>query len=366
MSRLAWVTAAAAIVASVLVGAPAAGSGFPARIDFPPDWRAEGIYGHGHTFWAGNTATGSIFKGDVRTGTGSVLVNVTGRSAFGVFVDKWNRLWVAGGGTHHAYVYDADTGAQIADITLPDVTGSGIINDVVATRDAVYFTNTNSAANPGANVLFKVPLGKHGEIGTPVVVPVTFPSANGIEATKNGKTLVVASFSPFVAPNPPVPSKIYTVDTATNAVHEITITENGAPASLPRADGLILKGHTLYLVLNLPNANFPGRTGEVAVVHLNHDLTAGEVVGHLQPDQNAPLVNPATADIFGNHIYVITRNTPFASPTFNYLARIDVRGGHDDEGDHDDHGHKAKQSQKAKHSHAKHGHAARAHDRHDD
>ena len=208
-------------------------------------------------------------------------MNVTGRSAFGVFVDKWHRLWVAGGGTHHAYVYDANTGAQIVDITLPDVAGSGIINDVVATRHAVYFTNTNSAANPGANVLFEVPLGKHGEIGAPVVVPVTFPSGNGIEVTKNGKTLVVASFSPFVAPNPPVPSKIYTVDTKTNAVHEITITENGAPASLPRADGLILKGHTLYLVLNLPNANFPGRTGEIAVVNLNHNFTAGQVVGHL-------------------------------------------------------------------------------------
>ena len=243
------------------------------------------------------------------------------------------------------------------------MTGSGIINDVVATRDAVYFTNTNSAANPGANVLFKVPLGRHGEIGTPVVVPVTFPSANGIEVTKNGKTLVVASFSPFVAPNPPVPSKIYTVDTTTNAVREITITENGAPASLPRADGLILKGHTLYLVLNLPNASFPGRMGEIAVVNLNHDLTAGQVVGHLEPDQNAPLVNPATADIFGNHIYVITRNTPFASPTFNYLARIDVHGDDDEQGDDDDQGQKAKQGQN---SHAKHGHAARAHDRHDD
>jgi hypothetical protein len=337
MSRILWVTAAVAIFASVLVGAPAAAPEPPARINFPADWRAEGIFGHGHTFWAGNTATGSIFKGDIRTGQGTVLVNVTGRSAFGVFVDKWHRLWVAGGATHHAYVYNADTGAEIADITLPAVAGSGIINDVVATRHAVYFTNTNSAANPGANVLFEVPLGKHGEIGTPVVVPGTFPSGNGIEATKNGKTLVVASFSPFVAPNPPVPSKIYTVDTKTNAVHEITITENGAPASLPRADGLILKGHTLYLVLNLPSASFPGRVGEIAVVKLNHNFTAGQVVGHLEPNENAPLVNPATADIFGKYIYVITRNTPFAAPTFNYLARVDKHVEQDKHEKHDTH-----------------------------
>src|SRR5436190_1523707 len=96
MSRILWVTAAVAIFASVLVGAPAAAPEPPARINFPADWRAEGIFGHGHTFWAGNTATGAIFKGDIRTGQGTVLVNVAGRSAFGVFVDKWHRLWVAG------------------------------------------------------------------------------------------------------------------------------------------------------------------------------------------------------------------------------------------------------------------------------
>ncbi len=328
MIRFAWLTAALAMVASLLVAAPSAAPAFPTRIDFPPNWRAEGVFGHGHTFWAGDTTTGAIYKGDVRTGHGAVLVNVTGRSAFGVFVDKQHRLWVAGGGTHHAFVYNAETGAQIADITLPDLLGSGIINDVVATKDAVWFTNTNSAANTAANALFKVPLGKHGEIGTPVIVPVPFPSGNGIEATKNGKTLVAVSFSPFVAGSPPVPSRFYTIDTKTNVAHEIAITENGAPASLPRADGLILKGHTLYAVLNLPNANFPGRTGEIAVVKLNHDLTAGQVVAHLQPDVNAPLVNPATADLFGKYIYVVTRNTPFGPTTFNYLARVTAHPKH--------------------------------------
>jgi hypothetical protein len=315
MKRITWLTAAVAVAASLLVAAPSAATEFPTRIDFPANWHAEGIFGHAHTFWAGDTATGSIFKGDVRTGQGSVLVNVTGRSTFGVFVDRWHRLWAAGGTTHHVYVYNADTGAQIADITLPALTGSGLINDVVATKDAVWFTNTNSATSPGANALFKIPLGKHGEIGTPVIVPVSFPSGNGIEATKNGKTLVVASFAPGL---------YYTVDTKTNAVHQISITENGQPASLPRGDGLILKGHTLYIVLNLPNAAFPGRVGEIAVVKLGHDFTSGKVVAHLEPDVNGPLVNPATADLFGRYVSVITRNNPFGPTTFNYLARVTV------------------------------------------
>src|SRR5262245_53304337 len=65
MFRLAWATAVVALAGSLLVGATAAGPQFPARIDFPAGWAAEGIFGKGHTFWAGNTQTGSIYKGDV-------------------------------------------------------------------------------------------------------------------------------------------------------------------------------------------------------------------------------------------------------------------------------------------------------------
>lgn len=317
MSRFLRSTAAFALVATTLVlGATAAGPRpFPDRIDFPDGWRAEGIFaGHGNTFYAGNTADGAIFKGDVRTGEGSVLVEgVTGRSALGLSVDDWNRLWVAGGGgtARHAYVYEADSGDLIQDITLTTAAGFGIINDVVATRDAVYFTNTNNAANPQASVLFKVPLGTHGEIGTPEMVPIPFIGANGIEATPNGKTLIIVSIGL---------SKFYSFDTETGETQEILLDQ-----AAPRGDGLILQGHTLYAVLNLPNAAFPGLTGQVAVIELSPDYTTGRVVAHLN-DPNEPLVNPATADIWGDNIYVITRNTPFGPVTFNHLARLDKYG----------------------------------------
>jgi hypothetical protein len=356
MSRLAWVTAAAALVASVLVGVTSAGPEFPARIDFPAGWAAEGIFGQGHTFWAGDTTNGAIFKGDVRTGSGSVLVPAaaTGtKAAFGVFVDKWNRLWVAGGSAptglteRHAFVYDADTGALIKDILLTSAPGFGIINDVYVTKDAAYFTNTNNATNPQANVLFKVPLGKHGEIGTPTTVPITFFGANGIEATKNGKTLVVAGFST---------GEYFTVDTKTGAVDKIDITENGAAASLPRGDGLVLRGNTLYIALNLPNAAFPGRCGDVAVVKLQHHMTTGEVVDHLN-NPSDPLVNPATADLFGKYLYVIRRNAlpgtctvpPAAQLTpVRWLTRVDKKSG-----EHAD-GHAGKHVKHVKHVKAHH------------
>jgi hypothetical protein len=334
MSRVIRAAAAVALAASVLAGATAAGPEFPARIDFPAGWAAEGIFGKGHTFWAGNTATGSIYRGDILTGEGSVLVDVTGKSALGVFVDNRNRLWVAGGsGTaRHAYVYDAETGELIQDITLsPTAAGFGTINDVTVTQDAAFFTNTNNAMNPQANVLFKVPLGKHGEIGTPTAVPIPFYGANGIEATKNGKTLIVVSIGQ---------SKYYKIDADTSGCpvvvpgecEEIVLDQ---PA--PRGDGLILHGHTLYSVLNLPNAAFPGLCGDVAVIKLHDDMTAGEVVDHLNSADD-PLINPATADLFGKYLYVVRRNatpgtcsTTGVTPTVRWLTRLDKHG--DDEDD---------------------------------
>ena len=73
-----------------------------------------------------------------------------------------------------------------------------------------------------------MPLGKHGEIGTPTTVPIPSFGANGIEATKNGKTLYVVSLSL---------GTYYKIDAETEEVVQITLTENGNPAIAPRGDG---------------------------------------------------------------------------------------------------------------------------------
>ena len=62
------VTALAAPVA--LAQAP-----FPDTIPLPNGWQPEGIdVGDGSTFYAGSIPIGSIYRGDLRRGTGSVLV----------------------------------------------------------------------------------------------------------------------------------------------------------------------------------------------------------------------------------------------------------------------------------------------------
>ena len=57
-----------------------------------------------------------------------------GRSAIGIKVDRRNRLFVAGGPTGMAFVYDARTGEDLASYRLtPEGTAATFVNDVVVT-----------------------------------------------------------------------------------------------------------------------------------------------------------------------------------------------------------------------------------------
>ncbi len=304
MIRMAWTTAALSLVAIALVGGtPAASPNFPARIDFPAGWRAEGVaVGRGSTFYAGDTTNGAIYAGDLRAGDGSVLVaGKTGGSAFGVFADNRDRLFVAGGRTCHAFVYDAGSGALLADYTL--TTPTCFINDVTVTNDGAYFTNTNSATS-GLSAVFKIPIAPNGELGTTVdTIPVPFVGGNGIEATPDGKTLVAVSITT---------GKLYAIDTATGVSTEIVV-----DGTLQRGDGLILQGHTLYYVENLAVGS------DVAVVELSPDFGSGTVVARLNSTED-PLVNGATADRFGDLIYVVRRQAPAPATPILYLTRLDA------------------------------------------
>jgi len=313
MRRFGWTTAVVVLLAAALVAAtPAASPNFPASISLPAGFATEGIaVGHGHTFYVGSTQTtgvnaGAIYAGDLRTGEGTILVpGVAGRSAYGIFADNCNRLWVAGGGTGNAYVYDATTGALLQQYALAPA-APRFINDVYVTRDAAYFTNTS------APIIYRVQIGPGCELGT-TFDTLTFPSLtgaglNGIEATPNEKTLIVAAFTT---------GRLYTIDTDTLAVNEIALNE-----LVPRGDGLVLSGKTLYVVQNLPSGAAPGVPGQVAVVKLSPDLTSGEVVDHLN-SVDTPLINPATADQFGRYLYVIRNNGLTGAARVFSLTRLE-------------------------------------------
>ena len=229
----------------------------------PNGWLPEGIaIAPGGTFYSGSRANGAVYAGSLRTGEGDIVVpGVAGRVAVGVDYDR-GRLFVAGGGTGDAFVYDADTGDEIAMYDFATAPTNTFVNDVIVTRTAAWFTESRSA------VLYKVPLGPDGTPGpTFETVPLTSPgsatppaNSNGIDATPNGKTLIIVQSDP---------GKLFTVDPETGVADEIELT--GGSGNVFRGDGILLDGKTLYVVQNLLN--------QIAVIELETDLSAGAIVG---------------------------------------------------------------------------------------
>lgn len=265
---------------------PAAAGPFPGVISLPNGFRPEGIsIGNGGTFYVGSLADGAVYRGNLRTGAGAVLVPPqSGRVSVGLEFDG-GLLYVAGGPTGQAYVYDAATGATVASYQL--TTGQSFINDVVVTKDAAYFTDSFQP------VLYRVPLG--GAPGVDVIplggdftfVPGAF-NTNGIDATPDGKTLVIVHSTL---------GTLYTVDPATGVADQIELSGGGVPSG----DGILLDGRTLYVVQNFLN--------QVTVVLLAPDRSAGAIVAV----RTNPLFDiPTTIDEHGNRLYAV--NARFSTP----------------------------------------------------
>ena len=112
--------------------AAAPAQAFPDVISLPNGFQPEGIaVGIGSTFYVGSIPTGAIYRGDLRTGEGSILVQPqAGRNAIGLKYDeRTGLLFVAGGPTGFAYIYDVQTGANVDAIQL--TTASSFINDII-------------------------------------------------------------------------------------------------------------------------------------------------------------------------------------------------------------------------------------------
>lgn len=288
MRRIVLLVTVAAVLATPAALAQAA---FPTTIALPNGWQPEGIaIGPGGTFYAGSLANGAIYRGNLRTGSGSVLVaGVAGRVAVGLDHDR-GRLFVAGGATGKGFVYDARTGALIREYALATGPAATFVNDVVVTRSAAYFTDSMRA------VLYRVALSRNGvpaASAQPVALTGDFAlvpgfNLNGIDATPNGKMLVVVQSAT---------GKLFRVDGRTGVTREIDL---GAGA-VPSGDGILLHGRTLYVVQNFLN--------RIAVVRLAPNLSSGTIVRTIT-DPRFDI--PTTIDRFGSRLYAV--NARFTTP----------------------------------------------------
>lgn len=267
---------------------------FPEVIPLPDGFQPEGIaVGKGTTFYVGSIPTGAIYRGDLRTGEGEILVpGAEGRMATGLdYDDRSGILFVSGAATGKGFAYDGDTGELLAEFqfTPPENT---FINDVIVTRHGAYFTNSNRAE------LYFVPLGPAGRLpdsGSFQVIPLSGDyqqvqgfNANGIVANANGKWLIIVNSTL---------GTLYRVNPWTG---EATLIEvEGDP--LVNGDGLLLDGRILYVVQN--------RLNQISVVELDPHLTFGTVVDTItDPDFRVP----TTVAEFGHSLYAV--NARFGTP----------------------------------------------------
>ena len=269
---------------------------FPERIPLPEGSAPEGIaIGRGPVAYVGSLADGSILQlnlvdGDVEEFAASPGEN---QVSVGLDVDRRGRLWVAGGGPGGApgvvpmvRAYDTRTGELVYERTVE----AGFVNDVIVTRSAAWFTDSFGSQ------LIRVPFDRSG-IGEPEYVALEGDwqlvegafNANGIEAARKGRTLVLAQST-----NPDGDgAALYSLPADTDA-DTLEATRIQLDGVLAGADGLLLRGRTLYSVVGDPPS--------VARIHLDPGMDRGRLKASLPvPDA----VTPTTAARLGRWLYVV-------------------------------------------------------------
>jgi len=301
---------------------------WPEAIAMPTGFEGEGIeLGKGHEFFVGGNSfasffgppffglffemsefTGAIYKGNLRTGEGAILVQPTGKAVSGLSYDpRTDYLYAATGfgefdlvsesfnfTDQGVIVYDASSGDVITEIAFGD---DMVINDCLVTRTGVYCTDSINSN------LYKVVLEKGGRLPSPLEVEVIpmpgfetvsgFPgfNANGLVGDFDGRQLVIVNISTGV---------LYLVDTASGEASPLVI--EGAEQLFPDGDGLYLNGRTLYILQNFSD--------KIAVVQLSEDLSGGEFIRNIPGEGEINPLKVATTIIgFRNSLYAI--NTDF-------------------------------------------------------
>lgn len=272
------------VPAAAALGLWAAGGGQPpppsppSRLELPRGFQPEGIAaGAGGVVFVGSLPTGAVYRLEVGTGRGAVHVPAAaGRAAVGL-EEAGGRLWVAGGDTGRAFVYDAVTGADVAQLTL--ASGPSFVNDVVVTSTAAYFTDS---LRP---VLYRVDRADLAVTAVALAGDLVYAdgfNVNGIDATADGRTLVLVQTNT---------GRLFTADPRTGATRRI---ELAGGESVPGGDGILLVGRRLFVVQNVRNV--------VAEVRLAPDLASGSVVGRIA---SATFDVPTTVARVGAKLYVV-------------------------------------------------------------
>jgi hypothetical protein len=257
--------------------------------ELPAGFQPEGIaIGKGPYAYLGSRVDGDIYRASLITGKGRVISQGPGTQSLGMKIDRYGRLFVAGGAGGDARVIDTRTGRVLRSYTLQTV--PSFINDVIlAGGDAFYTDSTNPT-------LFRLDLGRHGKLpkaarAVPLSGDIVYappgPNVNGIARTPDGRNLIIVQSNT---------GKLFHT-TYRGRTTEIDL----GGGSVPNGDGLWLRGRDLYVVQNQLNV--------VAKIRMNRAGTRGTVVSRTGSDA---FDVPTTIAEYGGRFYL--PNARFTTP----------------------------------------------------
>jgi sugar lactone lactonase YvrE len=213
-----------------------------------------------------------------------------------------DRLLIAGAFTGRFFTYTA-TGKLISAYTVSETGEPTLVNDAAVTpRGDVYITDSFRA------VVYRIPAAEvHAPAtGTHRTLEVAYhlpdyvagqSNGNGIVATPDGKSLIIGYW---------YSGALYRLTLATGVVRKIV-----APA-LPSADGIALRGSTLYIARSVDN--------EVDTVRLSGDSTRATVVsGRTYPGADTTTGVAVSGDrllVTNSQMDTYLYGTPLTSPVF--------------------------------------------------
>jgi sugar lactone lactonase YvrE len=255
-----------AVFTVVVVAEPASAGGrvLPETyvLDGPPGASPEGVVVHADgTMWVGSSATGRLYRGDVRHPALAPLPaegTLERGTTLGVHTDAAGNVWSVGAGT--LTVHDRRGRLLSTASAEAGPVGPPTLNDLAITPEAVYVTDF---ANPTVHRAER-----HGTRLGPLRpwldmrdalpgFPAQFWFLNGIVADRSGSTLLIAGNGT---------EALWRVDPATRQVSQVDLGGRSFGA-----DGMQLRGRTLYAVVNYASPN------GVYVVRFEPGLRTGTV-----------------------------------------------------------------------------------------
>ena len=287
---------------SVTLVAPAQGHGrhdYPDKIHLPRGFQPEGItIGRKPVAYLGSLADGDIYAVDLRTGKRRLVSDGPGTPSVGLKIDRRGLLYVAGGPSGTARVVNVRTGDTQSYTLIKDQ--PTFINDVVLTRRAAWFTDSQQAQ------LYRLSRGSRTVTTLPLTgdwVQQSGFNANGIERTPDGHGLLVIQSGT---------GTLFRVDPRNGQATKVDL----GGTELTNGDGLLLRGRTLYVVQNFLN--------KVAVIKLNRRGTEGRLVDTLT---SRKFDVPTTVAAYKGSLYLPNARFGLADserPTAKYwITRID-------------------------------------------